>query len=277
MNPQIEKYFVIIVHFGSAEVTNQALMTLFAGQSRPHLAVVIDHATTPFTTRVQAEHPVLIIRPASNSGYGGGINIGLGALLSRGATDRDMVIAMNNDIVVASSSMDSLQAWYRQHPDTMAGLHLRHLNLLTGRTQLDAGLLTQPYLDGAFMVGSYKTWTVLTGMPTDYFLYWEDVLFSQRARQRQIPLAALPELGITHQEHGSQLPPSQRLHYLVRNGALFLERELSIGWRSLWWLGNRLRYLYHRFVSRQPQATAVARALRDAFTHTTGPISRPHE
>jgi GT2 family glycosyltransferase len=101
-------------------------------------------------------------------------------------------------------------------------------------------------------------------------MYWEDVSFSRHVRLRRLPLITAPDIIINHNEPSPNMSlPPHKIYYLVRNGAIFLASETPLFWRGYWWLGNRLRYIYHRLRGHQP---IVTKALGDALKQTTGPI-----
>ncbi len=258
MNPQTAKQYVLLVHFGPPETTNHALHALFSGQKAPTEVIVIDHAHQPYSWPKSS--PVTLLRPHQNSGYGAGVNIGLGCLLKRKLADQDIVIVMNNDVLVNSTALQQLTV----PALTLIGIRAGHINWFTGRAELDKEPMD--YLDGAFLAATWKTWGKLSGMPEEYFLYWEDVALSARARQRGLALVVMPELKVDHQPPHQYQATDDRLYYLVKSGAYFLEREAPLLWRLFWWPKNRLRYLYHRWVSRGPKAPLITRALYDAIT-----------
>lgn len=258
MNPQTAKYYVILVHFGLPEPTNCALHALFSGKTSPTEVIVIDHAHQPYSW--PAAQPVTILRPNQNSGYGAGVNIGLGFLLKKNLADHDIVIVMNNDVVVSSTTLSQLTL----PPLSLIGVRAGRIHWFSGRTEPDKKPVD--YLDGAFLAATWKTWGTLAGMPEEYFLYWEDVALSARARQRGITLTIMPELNVPHQPSHQHQETNDRLYYLVKSGARFMERETPLPWHLFWWLKNRLRYLYHRFLSSSPRAAVITRALHDAIT-----------
>ncbi|HLD25803.1 MAG TPA: glycosyltransferase [Candidatus Andersenbacteria bacterium] len=276
MNPQIRKQYVVIVHFGSPATTRAALAALDQSTSPADNIVIIDHAQQPLKALSRT-----IIRPPGNRGYAGGINCGLGALLSLGATESDIVTVMNNDLIVAESALAEVAAWWRQHPgDQLVGAAidenaqqittLSSVNLFTGRAQIGhrPHRFTLPYLHGAFLSAPYQVFLRLQGLPEQYFMYWEDVLFSRRLTQQGIPLRVNPRVHVRHQTTSASAAAPDKVYYLVRNGALFLAHETPQPWRAYWRLANTLRWVYHRIRGR---SAVVTLALRDARDGITGP------
>ena len=286
MNPQRRKHFVILVHHGNPKQTNQALSSLLSCHLPPDKVIVIDHAKKPYhATQHDSCH---IIRPQQNKGYAAGINTGLGMLISLNIKERDIVIVANNDIKVRPRALQQLRQWWQDNPaDALLGVSIiensqtlsgdGHIDLLTGRTHLHPEAATTKvkdfsklnYIHGAFFSAPYRVFMQTKGLPEHYFLYWEDVLFSRRVKQTGIPLLTTSAVTVTHQQHKHSKGNRDHLYYLVRNGALFLEKETSPLWRRYWWLANRLRFLYHTFKSRRNPTVKLA--LRDAIRGTAGP------
>lgn len=277
MNPQARKLFFIVVHHGQEADTAAALESLYAGAVVPDGTLVIDHGATPY----EAPDPrVRVIRPRTNAGYAGGINLGLGALISLNAKASDIVVCMNNDVVVRPDTVAALARWWEQHPQpALVGVvsHERgttvygggSISLWTGRSRLftdrrapHGSVLHPTYIHGACMSAPYALFLRLKGLPEEYFQYWEDAAFSQRVRRLGFPLHVASSVVVFHQP-AATLSSSRRTYFLVRGGALFLERETPWGIRHLWWALNRVRLLYHRSRAGE-QAKLVARALADA-------------
>lgn len=273
----MSQVFVIIVHCGSPEATHQSLHHLLAGTVLPARIMIIDHDPHPLS-RTGISDRVRVLRPAQNKGYGAGVNMGLGALLTVGTQLNDTVIAMNNDVVVQPETLATIQEWRNAHPaPALAGVVAQEgnnlvygggrLNKWTGRAQLNTTPDQQlEYVHGAFLVAPYEVFLKTQGLPEDFFLYWEDVAFSYTLRQHHIPLEIISKARVTHHTAATDRLHENQLYYLVRNGALFWEQYPAWPWRRYWKLRNYLRRQYHRAHKR----TIVHRALRDARRRQVG-------
>ena len=290
MNPQQRKYFVILVHHGRPKVTDQSITALVSASQRPAHLVVIDHGATSYQSAQTMN--LTVIRPARNSGYAGGINVGLGVLYSHGIERHDIVICMNNDVQVYPDTVANLASWWQENPapavvgSTMVEpqgtiTSLSYVNILTGRTILYHNSLKQapglpqkrsltatfklPYIHGAFFAAPYHVFLATKGLPEKYFMYWEDAAFSQLARRAGFPLYILKNVRTKHTN--KKTPTATQLYYLVRNGAIFMEQESHRTARAYWLAANRLRLVYHQLIGSQP---IIRRALRDAITGKNG-------
>ena len=271
MIPHIKKYFAIIVHYGDPDPTQRLVADLLASSHSLKRIVVVDHALQPLTLSQTAR--LQIIRPKQNSGYAGGINLGLGALLAANPHADDVVIMMNNDIKITTEIIYRVAAWWEKHPQpAIAGNKRGVLHLLSGRTSLSSdqplGRGKVGYLHGAFLTAPFQVMMNMQGLPDSYFMYWEDVALSIRAARKHIPLQTIPDLLLSHDDQAKPYYSDNHLYYLVRNGALFLEQETSPLWRMFWLVKNRLRLVYHTLKSSRP---VIRSALKDAVARKTGP------
>ena len=266
MIPQSRKIFGLTVHYGDPVQTRALVESLLRGLVTPEHVVVVDHDPSPFEYESDR---VTVVRPETNAGYGAGIQTGLGVLISRRIDPMSIVVCINNDAQVSPTVLKHVSEFFdTQEVEGLVGARMGVVNLITGRADVLQGQARQrmaflPYIDGAFFAAPLRTLLQLQ-VPTDYFLYWEDVLLSLRAHQQHISLLHLPLKGFRHQELGTSSP--DKMYYLVRNGALVLETETPQPWRMYWWLLNRIRYLYHSWT----QHTDIAHALRDAIQHKKG-------
>lgn len=272
MIPQGKKYFVIVVHYEGVGATNTLVTTLLAGSRPPEKIIVIDHGEEPLSLP-SADPRLQLIRPQENSGYGAGINIGLGALLAHDPGWQDVVVGCNNDVGVGWQTLAQVADWCHDHPEpALAGVKAGRINLLTGRAKIVPNFQFSignfhllPYIHGAFFFAPYGVLMGAAGLPTNYFLYWEDVLLSRRLARQNIPLRLAGGVEVEHDDRPARGMTDRKLYYLVRNGALFLQRETSLPWRLGWWLVNKLRLGWHRGI--------VRRALWDAAQGKTGKMA----
>lgn len=280
MNPQNRKYYLILVHYENAQATHQALHALHACAAPPDEIIIIDHGEHPF--RHDHSYPDIIVRPQHNTGFAGGVNSGLGVLLSRHIKGHDIVVVTNNDVTVYPTTFQELRRWWAaRQRSALVGVMteephgtvegISYVNLLTGRSQLYGRPPRHmlPYIHGAFFAAPYELFMRTRGLPESYFLYWEDAAFSARVRAARLPLLTARLVRVAHHPSTATPPRGAQLYYLVRNGALFLEHESPALWRQYWWLVNRLRLIYHTL--RPGSSPHVRRALYDAVRRRLGP------
>lgn len=278
MIPHPINCYVIMVHYGDPRVTSAALAALQRGTRVPDQVIIIDHAKTPFLSSLPTYR---VVRPASNTGYAAGLNIGLGLLFTRRVNDQDIIVCMNNDALVGTRTLEKVMASaQRVGRPTFFGARWGFINLLTGRTRLLAPgsrrpLATLSYIDGAFFAAPWSVFYQIKSIPDAYYLYWEEGILATRLRQHRIPSRAIPNLGLRHSDAHSSAPSDLHTYYLVRNGAHYMQTYLPWPYRTWWRLYNRLRFLYHR--ARGQQNALIQNALRDALRGQLGQANLPPE
>lgn len=280
MNPQIPQFFVILVHYGEQKLLTEALVAIHQSTVVPHSVIVVDQAEQPLAGLQQ--EGLTITRPDVNLGYAAGVAAGLAQLVER-ASENDVVVVMNNDVLVHPPTFEKLLQ-YMQQPtdDALVGVCVRegertvygggHVNKLTGRATLHYNS-HQPidYVHGACFAARYKVLRAHS-IPQENFLYWEDVQLSWQLSHQGVRLRVANDAYVTHRVNDASALTAQQVYYLVRNGAYFLEHGLSEPWR-VWWHGiNILRRAYHS-LHFTPISPVVARALRDAQRGQRGKIS----
>ena len=280
MHPQERKLYAVIVHYGDTDLIERAATSLLNGTKQPDEIVVVDHNPTA-TVLDTGDERVRLVRPSTNDGYGAGLNFGLGTLFRDKPGPADIVVGMNNDVEVLPSTTANLLQWWKDNPEpALVGVISKEgdrvvagggrVNPLTGR----ANLSPKPFVDtalayvhGAFFSAPWDVLMQVRGLPEHYFMYWEDISLSMRARQVGVPLKVAGSVQVQHSEESPSQLPDHKLYYLVRNGALCLSAESPWPYRHWWKLMNRLRLKYHRARGAQP---IVVEALQDALAGRSG-------
>ena len=173
MNPQIRKYWAIIVHFGSPEPTNASLDAMYGGVDHLDGVIIVNNSKEDFQT---TNHPrCTTVNPGKNLGYAGAIRVGLGALVAQGVNPSDIVICMNNDVLVGDNTIADVKEWWSDHsspallgiPTIEGGKEfsgLGRVNFFSGRALVQpSGVTEQPqnifsmnYIHGAIFSAPYS-------------------------------------------------------------------------------------------------------------------------
>lgn len=271
-SPQKRDIFVIFVHFGSIEKTNMAVASALAAGCGSERIIVVDHSPSSYTSL----DPIAIVRPAENKGYSSGLRAGIQQAGRMGAKDSDICILLNNDAVLSSDALRTVQVWWDESgsPTTLAGASWGALSLISGRADVTGTVrkedfFTPPYIHGCCMVLEYG-FAQHIPFYEDFFMYWEDVAISMRVRAIGGTLAVIPNLSVLHDDVISRLSPD-KMYYLVRNGAYVLERLAPFAWRVSWYAKNTLRAFYHIVMGNKH--SGIVRALRDARIKKMGKIN----
>lgn len=248
--------WVVLVHYGTPELTRRCLTSLAAHETRPHGVVVVDHGPGEgLGSSLAGAHPGLVVIPRlDNPGFGAGCNVGAEVALAAGAS---ALWFLNNDALVARPMLAELEGlaagtpevvlWGtlqregtqdvgsdRQKPWFAAGAAKPLPALPPGCRQLGP----QESLSGASLFLTRDAWTRLGPWPEDCFLYWEDTAWCHRAHRLSLPLV-LTDLAVLHERSstvGRRSPLATFygvrnmlwLHQQIHPGATFARRLMAL-------------------------------------------------
>ena len=200
---------------------------------------------------------------STNDGFATACNEGIWAAHRRGASS---VLLVNPDAQVSPELVDGVGRQLAHEPTTLisplvvtsegtpyfrgARVDLRdgHMRRWTGLEEsrqpdyLDASWPDRPWLTGACLGFTVALWDMAGGLDERYFLYWEDVDFSQRCVKAgarlclRSDLVAVHDEGGTHGEQGSRARSTTYYYYNCRNRLVYAASHLSRaeGWRWVW-------------------------------------------
>lgn len=217
----------------------------------------------------------VLVRNEANLGFAGGCNVGLRYAMARG--DADFVWLLNNDTVVTPDALGELLAVARRRPDAgMVGSTLCFLDARDKVQALGGGLFDadkaltfelgyggplralsaeevreverrMAYVVGASMLVSRRLLSEVGLMQEDYFLYFEELDWAERARR------ADPPLGLAY-------APRSMVYHKVGGAIGVYERSLA---SVRHYTRSRLRFV-QRFYPRHERA-ARRRLLREGI------------
>lgn len=241
---------LITVNFNNARATVDLLRTLEKQTFRDFDVMVVDNDSAPADRAILGSYGVSsplrldIIYSDRNRGFSGGNNLAIRKALAQGS---DWLCIINNDTTVSQDFIASLLPQLPPEP-AIVGIPLR-----VGEHVAYAGIVkwlrptllhvydiekpitgsTQPlYAIGAGMLVHRDVFEKVGLLDEPYFLYFEDVDFSVRARHAGIPIAFLREPVIFHRESetSKKLGHPLLVHYHARNA-------LRFNWRNgPWWV-----------------------------------------
>ncbi len=240
---------VVVVNFGS----HALIETNLQGEDDPVAAVaeviVVDnfHSETERVAiaTVCREHDWQLVAEPANLGFGAAVNAGIRAAGGRGF---DQILLVNPDAVLTGATARALADQLRTEPMTLisprivtsAGtpyFHGSRVDLRTGRMRsrprpgpdtpaklYPDGSTEEPrlrdWISGACMAFSLELWRAAGGWSERYFLYWEDVDFSQRCVEAGGRLCIRNDLVVVHDEgatHGEQRSRARSTTYYFYN------------------------------------------------------------
>lgn len=288
---------VITVNYNGLELTAAMIESLARHVSTPLEIIVVDNGSTrDEAALLKKRYPgIVALRSPENLGFAGGNNLGI-----RAATG-DCVLLLNNDTEVADDTLhllaETLDAdpslgavcpkirfWEPPQAIQFAGYtpltRITLRNALIGFGKPDDGSFDTPrdtpYAHGAAMLVRREAVEKAGEMPEEYFLYYEELDWSERIRQAGYRIAYDPRATVFHKESATTGRESPlRSYYLTRNRLLYARRNRSGAERTLsilYQLGVALpksiaSALLH---GRRDLAAAALRGARDFLRRKTG-------
>lgn len=288
---------IISVNYNGLALTAAMIDSLRRHVTTPLEIVVVDNGSARDEAALLRERypDIVVLRSDENLGFAGGNNLGIRAATS------DCLLLLNNDTEVTDDTLHHLaetldadpsigavcpkiRFWAPPQAIQFAGYtpltRITLRNGLIGFGQPDDGSYDSPhetpYAHGAAMMVRREAVGKAGPMPEEYFLYYEELDWSERLREAGYRIVYDPRATVFHKESattGQQSP--LRSYYLTRNRLLFARRNRRGAARRLsiiYQLGVALpksvaAALLH---GRRDLAAAALRGCRDFLRHKTG-------
>lgn len=280
--PDAEPWAVVVVSYGSSALINTTLTPL--GSAPDLTVVVVDNYSTASeraaVTRLCAARGWLLVTPAGNDGFGAGVNAGATAAAAAGA---QTLVLLNPDATASQADLRRLVAHCGAHPDeVVAPTILRPdgttwfaggtLDRTTGRTRTADARSdgADGWLTGACLAMRTELWLRIGGFDDRYFMYWEDIDLSWRARTHGATLAVRGDVTVVHAVGGTQgdRRSDGYFRYNTRNRLLFAAAHLRPH-EQLRWVRASLGYATE-VVRRGGRVTAHVPPVRAAWFAVLG-------
>jgi len=246
---------LISINYNQLEVTLELLASLEHLTYPNYEVIVVDNASeeSPVNAIGQAFPHVRVIRCEENLGFSGGNNVGIEA--SQG----EFLFFVNNDTEVTPELVTHLVQYLQAHPkvalvsplicygdrdaqgnDVIQYAGTTPVNPLTARNttlgegEIDQGQFDTPgptaYVHGAAMMIRRSVMEQVGKMPEVFFLYYEELDWSEQFRRAGYEMHVQPLAKIYHKESVSVGPQSPlKTYYLTRNRLLFVRRNRTKG------------------------------------------------
>jgi GT2 family glycosyltransferase len=243
---------IVVVNFGSSALLSQNLEPLGTAMPDAQVVVVDNLSTADERGRIVQlgeAHGWSVVTPDDNTGFGGGMNLGVERAVQLGATH---FLLLNPDASIAADDVVTMWERVQSHPLTMvaprilrpdgsvwfdgADLYLDDGRIRSRRRRSEAnGSNLEPWLSGACLLVSGRLWELVGGFAPEYFLYWEDVDLSHRVVVAGGAIEVAQDAAAIHAEGGTQgegraeagTAKSQLYYYYnIRNRLLFAARNL---------------------------------------------------
>lgn len=243
---------IIILNYNGTSVTCDLLQSIREVNTYPHIeTIVVDNASSinPSEEILRRFPETKLILNPVNSGFAAGNNVGVRA--AKG----DYFFIVNNDTEFTAGLLETLLAVFRTHPDagvvcpkfqyffnkgTIEYAGYEDINIWTGRNKMigqgeaDQGQFTTTaqtnFAHGGAMLVSREVIDKAGMMAEDYFLYYEELDWSERIKKAGFRIYVEPKALIYHKESMSTGKESPlKTYYLTRNRILFMKRNYP-GW-----------------------------------------------
>ncbi|NEM89970.1 glycosyltransferase family 2 protein [Galbitalea soli] len=284
----VSRIAIVVVNYRSHQLIDEnfAVPLWPAGQGR---VVVVDNFSDALEAAAIRElcgrRGFELVEPGANLGFGAGMNRGVERAIEGGATQ---LLLVNPDAVIRPDVVAALRRQLDDQPLTMVSPRVVRSDGSTwfggARVLLDEGVTTtrpgsdsgapDGWLSGACLALTARLWERIGGFDDDYFLYWEDVDLSWRARAAGGALLVRGDLTVEHavggtQDHAGKSP--LYVYYNVRNRMVFARKHLTPAQQRAWArtsLRSARRVVLRggrRALARHPLALggAMLRGLRD--------------
>ncbi|AMR30134.1 hypothetical protein A0256_01225 [Mucilaginibacter sp. PAMC 26640] len=238
---------IITVNYNTSEVTSQLLLSL-QWVSYPNIEIiVVDNASITNAAHLAVEFPAIIfIQNNVNEGFAGGNNRGIEAATG------EIIFLLNNDTEVApdfiqpvvelfesnrSIGIISSKIRYYHSPEIIQYAGGTAINPFTARGQFigsgqkDNGQFDMPMkthlAHGAAMAIHKKVFDKIGLLPEMYFLYYEELDFTEHAQRAGFEVWYQPKSLVLHKESMSVGRASLlKVYYQNRNRLLFIRRNI---------------------------------------------------
>lgn len=232
------KVFVVILTFNNEKTIPALLNSLFPVQPGFKVIVVDNNSSDETVSKVKKFLSAKLIISRENLGFSAGNNVGIKYALQSGA---DVIFLLNPDTVVSKNffiNFNKNTKHLLENPSigiigpkiydgsgkvwSLGGMldKKRYSSILEKRLSSEVD-----YVSATAVFIKKEVFKKIGKFKDDYFLYYEDVDFCQRAKIAGFKLVVDPEISIVHHASssvGKNSPIMQ--YYMARNHMLFVER-----------------------------------------------------
>jgi GT2 family glycosyltransferase len=243
-----EKVSIVIVNYNNWKDTQDCLRSLESLRYNPFTIILVDNASTDESVQkifsFLRRNPSInekthFVQAPKNGGFSYGNNLGIKIALEKGA---DYLWLLNNDTVVMKDTLSKLLECAKKNGRVLCGCKL----IYYGSNKIQAfggGKLIKPlginfniekpcdkldYITGASMFFHRSIVEEVGLLDEDYFLTWEDIDFSERAKKKGIKLEVCSDAIVFHKETVSIGKKSfLDIYCRTRNSLLFTKKNCS--------------------------------------------------
>ncbi len=243
----MQKVSFITVNYNGLSDTLELIQSIIKNSYSNVEIIVVDNQSkeNPKPVIMRQFPNVKVVVSEENVGFAGGNNLGIS--LATG----EFLFFINNDTIITDGCIETLIATFENHskvggispmityydkPDYIQFAGFTPINHITGRNatigemEKNLGQYSRiqniPYLHGAAMFISRKVVNDVGLMPDFFFLYYEELDWSLRIREKGYELLFQPMAKILHKESVSVGKDSPtKVYYMTRNRIWFMKRN----------------------------------------------------
>lgn len=244
-NPVVK---TIVLNWNGGDDTLACLESLSNQSYQKNSIIVVDNGSTDDSAeRIIKAHPYLqLIRTGRNLGFAGGNNVGISSAIADGA---EAVLLLNNDTVAAPDLVEQMvrplfadesiaavnpKIYYYDQPDRIwsAGAGVDWRTGITFQFHVDepdygqCDVVTDiEYAVGCALMTRADVLRRVGPLDSDFFFYYEEAEWCQRARQAGYRILYVPDARLWHKVSSAVGPGSPKaVYYFTRNRLLFLKK-----------------------------------------------------
>lgn len=286
---------VVLINYNNEDDTIPCLQSLKHQNLEDFLTIVVDNASEANSYRTlveQFDFPVFL-RNEENRGFTGGNNTGIEYALEEGVK---WVLLLNNDTEVDSTFLEDILTEAEDLPPD-AGVIGPTVHTYETREVWSAGGIIHPwtgrtshrtgnnngyrkglvdYVVGAAMLVRADVFEEIGLLDDDFFIYYEETEFCQRARRKGWCIWYVPISGVYHKEQTQYTYSSFREYYFTRNRWIFVKKTQPIQVQAFFYPYFLIRWLILQVMfllvvkENIPAAKATVRGAIDAILGRLG-------
>lgn len=241
----MKKIDIIILHYGDLSITQACIESLEANTKEYRDIILINNnPEIDLTKKIKPKSKRQVINAKRNLGFAAGVNLGIKESLRNNA---DAVCLLNNDVIVKKDFIKGLCTFlFRTKDIGIVGSLIEFTN--NGKQMYDHGAFvnkksgqsshanyprkttTKPILvdavTGCCMMIKKDVFDAIGFFDEQFFMYYEDVDFCLRAREKRFTTYVVPTEVIHHELSKSIGKGSSRLIYqLVKSNIRFTRKH----------------------------------------------------
>lgn len=279
---KIPKVFIVVLNYNGGELIKNCLKSLQkVDYSNLELLVIDNNSSDDSVAMIEKKFPeIKIIKNEKNIGFAGGNNIGIDFALKNEA---DYVLLLNQDTEVEPDFLSKLIKegekdqkigllsplifWKRTKQVWFSGGKINWWNMKTFHkfNLVKGDSFETSFLTGCSLLIKRSVLEKIGLLDDIFFLYWEDVDYSVRAKKAGFKIKVVPRSIIYHFEASNDLNKN-KVYWLVLSGLIFFKKNTS-GILRLWvWFFVQLRKLKNwmdRIFKKNNLAEGVFKAYKD--------------